>query len=80
MSQKTLSLWIEHNSSNDEQLQKLLSQKDTEFISQKKFLSQEQQHVVNKDKDNNEDDTFDNDMDNHDIENDNEPSDEEIMN
>ena len=43
LSRKTMSLWIEQNRTDDSQINQLLSQKDTEFVSQKVHLSQQQQ-------------------------------------
>ena len=65
MSQKTKSLWIECNKSDNIELNKLLSQKDDNYISQQIHLSQEQDTLLetntfqpNNDSDINEEDSI----------------------
>ena len=45
LSRKTMSLWIEQNRTDDSQINQLLSQKDTEFVSQKVHLSRQHQRL-----------------------------------
>ena len=46
MCQKTLSLWVESNNTNDPELQQLLSKNDHEMITQNVILSQQQHNHI----------------------------------